>query len=150
MYTRFKNLGDPRYFAFLPNHGRNVDSGVQLVLNGDLKTVLASRHSKRYGPNTYLRSLQTLIDEGEVEIESLPEAPQHGTYRTLIGDGLATVFDLNVGFLTAHCRIFVYDVFLQAMVPFIVVVRGVPGPTFIRITVTPAPGIGELDVFVFA
>lgn len=150
MYTRFKNLGDPKYFGFLPSHGRNLNSDVQIVLDGDLRTTLASRHSKRYGPNTYIKSLQSLIDQGEVEVENFPEAPQHGTYRTYIGTGLQTVFQINVGFLTAHCRVYVYDVVYQAMLPFVFVQRGVPGATWITISVSPAPGINQLDVFVFS
>lgn len=151
MYTRFKNVGVDRHFGFLPEHGRKLNSGVQVIIEGDLRTLLATPRGKRYGPKLReMASMQALIDAGQVEYESLPEAPQHGAFRTLAGDGFSTVIDILVGFVTAHARVYVYDIFTQTMVPYVYVERGVPTPISVRLTFNPAPGVNELDVFVFA
>lgn len=149
MRTRFKNLGDGVYFGFIPEHGRYVASGSQIVIDGDLLSMLAGPRGKRYGPASTARLLRELVEAGVVEIEDVHEIPGNCAYRKIIGDGISTVFDLSTGFRTAHSLVLVYDRIRESMVPYVYVQKGIPDELSIRIITSPAPLFYELEVFVF-
>ncbi len=73
MYTRFKNTsGGTRYIGYLPGHGKTLANNEVIVLEGDLRSILASGEN-RYSRKAEMTALDydianglcTIIDEDD-------------------------------------------------------------------------------------
>lgn len=65
--TRVVNTGDDRYIGYLPPHGRFMASGSHFVLDGDLRSILASGRG-RYSRKTELDALDSDITNGDIHL----------------------------------------------------------------------------------
>lgn len=73
MRTKVTNIsGESRMFGFIPPHGVALEDGDDTILEGDLRTVLASGRG-RYNRRRELDSLNACITGGLVSVESSPE-----------------------------------------------------------------------------
>lgn len=73
MRTKVTNTsGAAKMFGFIPPHGAALDAGSDTVLEGDLRTVLASGRG-RYNRKRELASLNGCITGGEVLVEEVAE-----------------------------------------------------------------------------
>ena len=71
--TRITNTsGGRQHFGFLPPHGKSLDDLEELVLDGDLRTILAGGLG-RYSRRTELAALNTAVDEGVALVEDAPD-----------------------------------------------------------------------------
>jgi len=64
MKTEVTNIsGAARFFAWVPPHGRRLTDGQQIVLHGDLRSVLAGGRN-RYNRHIELTSMDSDVDNG--------------------------------------------------------------------------------------
>ena len=71
--TLVKNISgeDNQFLGYLPPHGLVLDDDEEVVLDGDLRTVLAGGRN-RYSRSRELEALDEDIAAGRVEISQLP------------------------------------------------------------------------------
>lgn len=73
MRTKVTNTsGVDQMFGFIPPHGAALANGAHTVLEGDLRTVLASGRG-RYNRRRELDALNGCITEGLVAVEASPD-----------------------------------------------------------------------------
>jgi len=71
MKTRIYNSsGADKFFGFIPPHGKLVESNASVLLDGDLRTVLAGGRG-RYGRKAELASAQTELDAGNLFLQEV-------------------------------------------------------------------------------
>lgn len=71
--TKITNVsGVKKHFGFIPPHGAELDVGEEVVLDGDLRTVLASGRG-RFSRKTEIGGLDYAIANGEVVEEPVAE-----------------------------------------------------------------------------
>lgn len=70
MKTRINNIsGGDLYCGWLPPHGRTLTESESLVIEGDLRTILASGSpSGRYSRKTQIAGLNQAIADGDIEL----------------------------------------------------------------------------------
>lgn len=70
MKTRINNLsGGDLYCGWLPPHGRTLTTDQSLVIEGDLRSILASGGpAGRYSRKTSITGLNAQIDAGDIEL----------------------------------------------------------------------------------
>jgi hypothetical protein len=67
----------------------------------------------------------------------------------VIGDGINTVFDIDVGFSTADPAVQCFDLFRSGnIVMAFQMQEQTPNATSVRLTLTPAPGVNSIRVVV--
>jgi len=59
------NSGETKYFGWIPPHGQSLEDGEEVVLEGDLRTVLAGGRG-RYSRKQEISGLNYDVDEGNV------------------------------------------------------------------------------------
>jgi hypothetical protein len=64
--------GASKFFGFIPPHGAQLDNGANVVVDGDLATVLAGGRN-RYSRKTELHAMKTAVANGEVTVADLPD-----------------------------------------------------------------------------
>ena len=62
--------GEDKHFGFLPPHGLDLADGEDVVLDGDLATILAGGRN-RFSRKTELTALQAAVDAGELAVDNL-------------------------------------------------------------------------------
>jgi hypothetical protein len=71
--TRVTNqTGEARYFGYIPPHGAQLADGGEVVVDGDLRTVLASGRG-RFARPSEMAALDADIEAGNVTVEAAPE-----------------------------------------------------------------------------
>jgi hypothetical protein len=82
MRTKITNIsGAEQNFGFIPPHGASLANGAHTVLEGDLRTVLASGRG-RYTRRRELASLNNCITEGLVAVEASAEPSSSSSYSS--------------------------------------------------------------------
>jgi hypothetical protein len=145
VFTLVTNLTERRRIRWLPPNGRIMDHNESVSLPGVLETELV------LGLDPDLFDIyEEEVDRGDVQIHKIGYYTEGGRYHIqIVGDGYSTVFDIDAGFLTASAGVFLYDRSRQTMIHFVDVVRSVPDANSIRVTLTPAPASGEVEVYIF-
>jgi len=64
--------GVSKFFGFIPPHGAQLANGANVVLDGDLATVLAGGRN-RYSRKTELTSMKTAVANGDATVADLPD-----------------------------------------------------------------------------
>lgn len=142
--TRVKNKAGHRQISYLPPNGRFVHDEETVEIPGVLETILyLGKDSSFY--EEFLDDLNL----GRIELASEGLGAGGFSFRSLVGDGVSTVFDFDVGFNTDGAVILLFSTGTAGPIYFYGLERGVPTPTSIRLTLTPAPPMGSLEVFVF-
>jgi hypothetical protein len=73
MRTKITNTaGETRHFGYLPPHGINIAAGGEVVLDGDLRTILAGGLG-RYNRRREIAALDGDVAAGTVAVESYPD-----------------------------------------------------------------------------
>lgn len=129
----------------MPPNGRIMNHNESVSIPGVLETELA------LGLDPDLFDIyEDEVAQGDVQIHKIGYYTEGGRYDIqIIGDGHSTVFDIDAGFPTASSGVFLYDRSRQTMIQFVDVVRSVPNANSVRITLTPAPASGEIEVYIF-
>jgi hypothetical protein len=65
--------GAARFFGFIPPHGAQLANGDNVLLDGDLITVLASG-LRRYSRKTEISALKTEVANGNVTVTDFPDS----------------------------------------------------------------------------
>jgi len=74
MKTRIKNVAPAaRFYGFLPKHGMLLAKDQEVILDGDLRTVLADG-ANRYTRKRELDALQRALDGVDLEYENIEDA----------------------------------------------------------------------------
>jgi len=74
MKTRIKNVAPAaRFYGFLPPHGLLLAKDQEIVLDGDLRTVLAGGRN-RYTRKTEISGMQRSLDGIDLEYETIADA----------------------------------------------------------------------------
>lgn len=69
--TRVTNTsGASQYLGFLPPHGKTLANGAEVVIEGDLRTILASGRG-RYTRKNEETSLAALVAAGDVVVQEM-------------------------------------------------------------------------------
>lgn len=143
--TLVTNKKDRRRIRWLPPNGRIMAYNESVSLPGVMETELALA----LDPELF-DLYEEEADSGDVTIQKIGYYTEGGRYDIqIVGDGHSTVFDIDAGFPTASAGVFIYDRSRQTMLAFYEVLRSTPSPTSVRITLTPAPAAGEIEVYVF-
>lgn len=66
------NSGATRTFGFIPPHGVQLADGADVIVDGDLRTVLAGGRN-RYSRKTELYALTVMAESGDILVEELPD-----------------------------------------------------------------------------
>jgi hypothetical protein len=142
--TRVTNRAGDRQIRYLPPNGRFVHDNETIEIPGVLETIVyLAKDVDQF--NEYVEDIET----GRIEIASEGLGAGGFSFHSLVGDGINTIFTFDVGFPTADALIFLFSTASGGPVFFYFLERGVPTPTSIRLTLTPAPAAGSLEVFVF-
>lgn len=73
MRTRVTNTsGSKQYFGYIPPHGAELNDGADVVVDGDLRTVLAGGRG-RYNRKRELAALDSDVDAGVVTVEQVAD-----------------------------------------------------------------------------
>lgn len=73
MRTKVTNTsGTTRVLGFVPPHGRQLDDGADVVVDGDLRTVLASGR-RRYSRSREIAAMDAAIAAGTVTVEGVAD-----------------------------------------------------------------------------
>jgi len=75
--------------------------------------------------------------------------PPQNVFETTVGNNTQTVFDIDAGFATAGATIYLYDTINENLVHIFDQELGVPTSTSVRLTLTPAPATGQIEVVIF-
>lgn len=145
--TLVTNLGSRRRIPWLPPNGKTVNQNETILVDGVLETIV----SMAMDPDVMDQYVSD-IESGLVDIKKVGYSVDGETgqvFTATIGDGISEVFDLQCGFLTANALVYVYDLSRQTMIQFFDYQKATPAPTYVRITLQPAPGPNEIQVFVF-
>lgn len=146
MLTLVRNLVETRRLPYIPPNGRVMQNGETAIISGALETQI------------YLGMLKTIQDEYiydllndriAVSTEGFGGSGSDIYYNALLGNGLSTVFVVDVGFSTAGARIFMFDELGGGPIYFFTAETETPGPTQITITLSPAPATNQISLFVF-
>lgn len=146
MLTLVTNLVEARRLPYIPPNGKVMQTGETVIIPGALETEL------------FLGALKTIHDEYihdllnnriTVTTEGFGGSDSQTYFTTILGDGITSVFIVDVGFLTAGARIFLFDTFGGGPIYFFEAQMGMPMPTQITFTFTPAPAAGQISMFVF-
>jgi hypothetical protein len=143
--TLVKNKAGHRQISYLPPNGRFVHDEETIEVPGILETILYLGKD-----SSALEEYINDLDTGRIEVDS--NAAGGGTsfsFRSLVGDGVSTVFVFDIGFLAADAIVLLFSTGSNGPIFFYGLERGVPTPTSIRLTLTPAPLMGALEVFAF-
>jgi hypothetical protein len=74
MKTKVINVtGEERTFGFLPPHGRKMAADAELVLDGDLRSVIGSG-MRRYNRSRELAGLDAACENGEICLVEVAES----------------------------------------------------------------------------
>lgn len=143
--TLVTNLMERRRVRWLPPNGRIMDHNESVSLPGVLETELA------LGLDPELFDIyEEEADSGSVLVQKIGYYTEGGRYGIqIVGDGHSTVFDIDVGFPTGAAGVFLYDRSRQTMLHFVDVLRSTPNANSIRVTLSPAPATGEIEVYAF-
>jgi hypothetical protein len=142
--TLIKNKAGHRQISYLPPNGRFVHDEETIEVPGVLETILYLGKD-----SSALEEYIDDLDTGRIEVDSNVGGGTSFSFHSLVGDGINTVFTFDVGFPVADALIFLFSTASGGPVFFYFLERGVPTPTSIRLTLTPAPAAGSLEVFVF-
>lgn len=78
MQTQITNTsGAQRHFGWIPPHGRTLENNEQILLNGDIRSVLASGMN-RYNRARELQGLDTDEANGDVNITEIVNGSSSG------------------------------------------------------------------------
>lgn len=72
MKTQITNLVADRFIGYLPPHGKSVDQNEAVLVDGDLRTVLASGRN-RYGRPTEIAALDEDLANGYISYVEVAE-----------------------------------------------------------------------------
>ena len=79
MFTRIENLRQRTiHCGFIPPHGRDLIADEAVVIDGDLRTVLAGGRG-RYGRKTEIAGLDAAVAAGDIAVVAVHEAPPSST-----------------------------------------------------------------------
>jgi hypothetical protein len=143
--TLVKNKAGARRISYLPPNGRFLHDEETVEVPGVLETILYLGRS-----SDELEQFLEDLNLGRVEVSSEGfGGPSSFAFHSLVGDGLSTIFTFDVGFPTVDALIFLFSTASGGPIFFYILERGIPTPNSIRLTLTPAPPAGSLEVFVF-
>jgi hypothetical protein len=146
MLTLVTNLVEARRLPYIPPNGKVMQTGETVIIPGAIETEL------------FLGALKTIHDEYihdlsnnriTVTTEGFGGSGSPTYFTTTLGDGINPTFIVDVGFPTAGARIYLFDTFGGGPIYFFEAQTETPGSTQITFTFTPAPGAGQVSVFVF-
>lgn len=146
--TLIKNLSSRRRIIWVPPNGRVMSQDEQISIPGVLEDIVA------FGMNVsafdrYVNDLENdRVKITKVGYGSGGDEPT-SYFSTIIGNGVSTVFDIDVGFGTASARAFLFDLVSGSPILFYQLALLTPNSTSIRLTLSPAPASGQIQVFVF-
>lgn len=145
--TRVKNLVSRRRLTYLPPNGKILERNETVVVPGVLDTQIYLTKDA-----TEIDKFLDDINNGRIEVTKIgfgSGGDGGGGFDTVIGNGVDTVFEINVGFATENAAVYIYNLLTNTPVDIFQVTLSSPNPTSLTLTLTPAPAAGSLQVFVF-
>jgi len=144
--TLVKNLTRRRRLGYIPPNGKLMSKNETHTVYGVLETLLYLSKDVE-GLASYYHDLS--LSRIEITKVGYGEAGTPSYFVTTIGDGGSTVFDVDAGFDTSLAQVYLYDLVALTPIDFYQLERGVPNANSIRFTLTPAPALNSIQVFIF-
>jgi hypothetical protein len=144
--TLVKNISRRRRLTYLPPNGKVLGHNETCTIHGILEDILYLGKDI-----SGLATFYSDIANSRIEVTKVGygEGCTPGHFIIIIGDGANTVFDIDAGFDTALSQIYLYDLLTFTPIDFYMMQRETPDPTSIRLTLTPAPALNSIQVFIF-
>jgi len=145
--TVVRNRVGTRRFSWIPPNGRILNFDEQVSIPGVLETTVYLGMS--------VEQLDEYVDDvinDRVEVTKLGfggTGEVSDVFQTTVGNGSATVFEIDAGFATSNAEVFLYDLINQNTIALFGLDLATPNPTSITLELTPAPASGQIQVFIF-